>query len=520
MLGRVFVAVLACTIVTSSNTLTTRPRLRTACISVSNLPQVTGILDVRRVEANHADLNAADFVLLDGNQNEPARKQLVTFRDTNLGVALIVAVDASGSMKGRPLTAIQNGLVRLVDRKRSQDKVAVLSFADDTRWEAKWDSNATELKDSFKNLRGRGNYTRLYDAIAFALSELSRASSEHADFPLRQSILVISDGHDEGSQATIADLETKIKASKVRIDVVGLAHSPLWFGILRQISQDGFGEFRVAHTPEDLETMLGSGIDGLLSMPTIEFNDTKLSADGATHTLAVEYTPSGVRNDFVVKLPKKFFSTRNLILVSVSAVLLLLTFLFLFRFSHKQQVRQPMPLPTADSNDPVPATTSAPARKAATRAATVAESGPTFRGFTVETAPSIRYTEAVPLAPASPPEKPARQATVFASAQKPGTKLGLRAISGPYAGHVFETGAEEFWIGSAANNHLCLSADPGASGNHACIRTESEFFRIYDNDSLNNTWVNGHAIGREVTLIGPGDRVRIGQSEFLLEAHA
>jgi pSer/pThr/pTyr-binding forkhead associated (FHA) protein len=77
----------------------------------------------------------------------------------------------------------------------------------------------------------------------------------------------------------------------------------------------------------------------------------------------------------------------------------------------------------------------------------------------------------------------------------------------------------EFWIGSAANNHLCLSADDGISGNHACIRTEQSFRRLYDNGSLNNTWLNGRAIGQEVALLQPGDRLRLGASDFLLEAN-
>ncbi len=78
---------------------------------------------------------------------------------------------------------------------------------------------------------------------------------------------------------------------------------------------------------------------------------------------------------------------------------------------------------------------------------------------------------------------------------------------------------QEFWIGSAANNHLCMPADEGVSGNHACIRTEPPFRRLYDNGSLNNTWVNGRALGQEVAVIQPGDRIRLGASDFLLETN-
>ena len=90
----------------------------------------------------------------------------------------------------------------------------------------------------------------------------------------------------------------------------------------------------------------------------------------------------------------------------------------------------------------------------------------------------------------------------------------LVAVAGPYTGQRFQINASEFWIGSSPNNHLCLSQDPAVSGNHACIRCEERFHRVFDNGSLNGTYVNGQLIGHEPTLVRSGDRIRIGQSDF------
>jgi pSer/pThr/pTyr-binding forkhead associated (FHA) protein len=117
------------------------------------------------------------------------------------------------------------------------------------------------------------------------------------------------------------------------------------------------------------------------------------------------------------------------------------------------------------------------------------------------------------------PQNVSRPATLLAP-QNPGQTAGstLAVASGPYAGQRFAISSNEFWIGSGPNNHLCLSADSAVSGNHACIRREEGFLRLYDNGSLNNTIVNGRAIGREVVLLRVGDRIRIGQSELNLES--
>ena len=132
--------------------------------------------------------------------------------------------------------------------------------------------------------------------------------------------------------------------------------------------------------------------------------------------------------------------------------------------------------------------------------------------------PVISYADAV-LQPKTV-AKPARVPTELAPhPARLAAKVGLIAIAGPYAGQTFPVDEQEFWIGSAANNHLRLPADESVSGNHVCIRTEQQFYRVYDNESLNNTWLNGRAVGKEIALIKPGDRLRVGASEFLVKAN-
>jgi hypothetical protein len=476
---------------------------------------------VYRVDSLYPALRPEDFLLFEGNRKQSAETQLQQFRDTGLGLALIVALDASGSMKGRPLAAIQKGLLHLVERKRQQDKVAVLSFADDNRWEAKWDASDNDLKNSFQNLRGRGHLTRLYDAMEFAIDEFARASSERAGFPLRRCILVVSDGHDEGSRATLGQLQAKIKASRVRLDSVGLANTTLWFGSLRQVSQAAFGEFRAARSPDGLEAILGSGIDGLLDMPVVKFKDEKLTADGQTHELAVEYTPSATRDAFQVKFPKAVLFTTKLwyeAAAAAGAVIILLAAWFIFAAKRKKPSTRPIEPMKAEAVAPAPAERPTKPSGTVNRPATITESNPTFTNLTSGLEPVIQYAQATNSGVAA---KPARQPTTLApQEQTRASKVELLAISGPYAGQGFEIKVQEFWIGSASNNHLCLSADPSVSGNHACIRTEQPFFRLFDNGSLNKTWVNGRAIDEEAALIRLGDHIQIGQSEFRIEARA
>jgi len=488
--------------------------MRAAGFDVQSLPKVVAPLDMKRTPNGWPALNAQDFLLWEDGARTASGDRIVKFRDSDLGLALIVALDASGSMNGRPMAAIQKGLAQLVSRKRPADRISVLSFADETKWETHWDTSEQGTQDAFRNLQTRGQFTRLYDAVEDALTEFSHQADKDRDFPIRHCLLIISDGHDEGSKTTLGQLLKHVAASRVRVDTVGLAHSPVWFGSLRQMSKAGFGESQAAASTETLTDMLGHGIDLLLDMPAVELTAKNLSKDGDSHRLGLENKAAGLQSaELLVKLPDPFWRTAKALYGAAAVLTVLIVGIFVGSRS-RTPTRTNTPSPTI-LETPVP---SPPPLPPPPRAATVAEPGSRVMR-PISTTPSIRYSELAPQ-PATA-VKPARVPTALV--QNPtataAASVSLTALSGPYAGMRFPITEQEFWIGSAANNHLCMPADEGVSGNHACIRTEPPFRRLYDNGSLNNTWVNGRALGQEVAVIQPGDRIRLGASDFLLETN-
>jgi uncharacterized protein YegL len=488
-------------------------RLRPACFETHDLPKVIAPLDVKRTQNGLPVLRADGFHLLEDGSRTSVADRIVKFGDTDMGLALIVALDASGSMNGRPMKAIQDGLAQLVDRKRSKDHIAVISFADDTRWETRWDATESATRDALRHLETRGKLTRLYDAIEDSLREFDRKAEKDDEFPIRRCILVISDGHDEGSQTSLAQLQSDLSKSRTRLDAVGLAHSPLWLVNLRQLARTGYGEYQTAAVPEGLTNLLSHGIDSLLEMPTLEFQAAKLQADGTTHQIGIEYGTS-LRDQVSLKLPEPFWRTRRALYAAAGLLAAVLVGVVIYTRRRPAQSTQPAvsPIPVAEVK-PAPSSRPTPAPL---RAATVAEPGSRIVRTAQTAAPVISYGDGLP-PPVHTAAKPARAPTAVAS-NWAGATLNLRALTGPYAGQTFLVTENEFWIGSGTNNHLRLEADPGVSGNHLCIRREQPYYRIYDNESLNNTFVNGRAIGKEITLLEAGDRIRVGSSEFAVGA--
>ena len=92
----------------------------------------------------------------------------------------------------------------------------------------------------------------------------------------------------------------------------------------------------------------------------------------------------------------------------------------------------------------------------------------------------------------------------------------LAAISGKMKGAVFTIDEDALVIGRETAANLCL-ADASVSRRHSKIEKKDDGFVITDLESLNGTFVNNVPIRSR--LLEHGDRVRIGDSQFLFLTH-
>src|SRR5689334_2226000 len=92
----------------------------------------------------------------------------------------------------------------------------------------------------------------------------------------------------------------------------------------------------------------------------------------------------------------------------------------------------------------------------------------------------------------------------------------LAAISGKHKGAVFAINEDTLVIGRETSAHLSI-ADASVSRRHSRIEKKDENFVITDLESLNGTFVNDVPVRSRV--LEHGDRVRIGDSQFLFLAH-
>jgi len=92
----------------------------------------------------------------------------------------------------------------------------------------------------------------------------------------------------------------------------------------------------------------------------------------------------------------------------------------------------------------------------------------------------------------------------------------IAAISGKLKGTIFDLHEDALIIGRETAAHVCL-ADAAVSRRHSKIEKKDDDFLITDLESLNGTFVNNVPVRSRV--LEHGDRVRIGESQFLFLTH-
>ncbi len=431
-----------------------------------------------------------------------------TLASTSYGVAAVVSIDVSGSMKGAPLNAIRSGLGKFVNDAGPQDKIAIQTIADDSRWDANWDDSRDQVRTSLDKLAARGRLTRLWDSLLEALQRFPAT-------PLSQRLIVISDGHDEGSTHKEDEVITVAREHGVLVDAIGITRSnPVYLRELERLTIQTGGLFREAKDTNELERLVSSGIQRLKSTPVVSFRLDDLAGDGNPHRFEVTWKHEGAESkaDVTASIPHTATSSTRARWYwggGIAALLLLFAGIAVLRSRSRRQE------PELPRVEPAPQAVSAPV---------------------AQVPPSPVRTPTVSGAPANPnpPLKP-RKVTIAAEEPAPPRRVKTEIISrfptpakgrpaawlfceeGVATGKKFPLDEAEYWIGALENNHLQISDDPTVSGNHACLVFDHDVLGIYDHQSTNGTRVNGEPVYDKRRLLRPGDRIRIGRSTFAIQ---
>jgi tight adherence protein B len=196
---------------------------------------------------------------------------------------VIVVVDTSGSMAGASLEAAKRAAVSFLSAMPAAARIAVVGFGAVPVLASGFSLDRQALAGAVNGLVARGE-TALYDAVVMAVAQFPEASGAS------RSIVLLSDGGDTASGATLERAAAAVAGAKVHFDAVALASVEANDAALASLAAAGAGRVAPVSEPAALDAVYADIAARLANQYQITFT----SAGSGPTELRVALSDEGV----------------------------------------------------------------------------------------------------------------------------------------------------------------------------------------------------------------------------------
>lgn len=218
--------------------------IQIVAVDDTEFPVVDVLVSVPRALAGD-ELTTDSFAL---TENGTRRQATVgRLRDR---LEVVVAIDTSGSMSGAPLAAAKVAAKEFVSDLDPSTNVAVVGFGASAYSVAPFDSSRAEVAAAIDGLVADGE-TALYDGLELATEQFPEPDA-------RRFIVVLSDGKDTTSQASLGDASAAIIGREANLYAVTLQSDDADFTGLQSLATEVNGQVVSASNVDSLQETFAS----------------------------------------------------------------------------------------------------------------------------------------------------------------------------------------------------------------------------------------------------------------------
>ncbi len=246
---------------------------------------VTGITVTVRDADGHlvADLGRADFDIYEDGE----KQELTQFTRERVPVSLGVLLDISDSMFGRRITDARAAVDRfLFEQLDHEDEFFILAFNHKPHVLTQWTQTPTVVRDALDSLKPTGG-TAMYDAVMESMPIVARRNRE------RGALLIVSDGDDTASTATLKDVRFALRRSQAFVYAIAInspdrraINSAINPTTLREITDESGGRTEIVATSAEISAASARIADELNHQYVLGFTPAH-APDGKFHSLRV-----------------------------------------------------------------------------------------------------------------------------------------------------------------------------------------------------------------------------------------
>jgi hypothetical protein len=427
-----------------------------------------------------------------------------------LATLVLICIDRSGSMQ-HAVEPIKAALADVLATPRPDLRIGIMSFGSDITPLSPFSADpAASLRviDGIRAEGGRDGKTKLFDAIAIAMSRLA---NDPARGPKR--LIVISDGRDEGSRMPRETLVAIAQKRAAPLDAIAFGPlAPKWSGVLASLSTTTGGRFLLVDSAPKLADALRDGLG--TKQPAaysvkFDYDTVGGTAAAAPASAVLEYASPG---HAVTLIPIDTALAAPAAKLPVAA-------------SAPAQVAPP-----ASSPAPEP-----PHAKPWIDASfTLFNVNIDMKGLLTglvallvalfalrvyrrrhEPPPPEKTPAVVPVAQERPPARGGTRIGAVFAPPAPGRPTAWLVSGGPRKCTTrFPIEKPLIRIGADEQNDLIVTDDEFVSRKHASIRYEEGTLYLSDLGSSNGTFRNDTRLAQASVTLAPGDVVRFGRTAY------
>jgi Ca-activated chloride channel homolog len=231
-------------------------------------------------------LRKEDFHVLDDGVEQP----ITHFSSEDVPLSIGLAFDTSGSMDFK-LTSSRDAAALFLKVLNPEDEAFLVEFNDKTELSVPFPGRPQEIRSALQRVQP-GGLTALFDAVQFSLTEMKKAKNP------RKAIVIVSDGGDNHSTYTAAQIEALVREARVEIYAMGvfdplssLALTPEEITgprLLSEIATQTGGRAFAASLPSDLSSVAARIAIELRNQYVLGYYPKSQVKDGKYHTVEVK----------------------------------------------------------------------------------------------------------------------------------------------------------------------------------------------------------------------------------------
>ena len=458
-------------------------------VDTENFPQICFNISVKDSVGEKIEVLDTSMVKVFEDSVENKGIAIQTLAEAETQLAILIAVDASGSMAGAPIDSVRSAIRSFTDRVEENDLIGVLTFNDEVEVVCPFTTNMDTVKALVDSIKADG-YTELHHGVSEGL-ELLNANE---DLPKNKMLIVLADGKDTGVAYTDDDVIEKAKQYGIPIFSIGYhtKEEKKYLRVLERMAEKTGGQYNDAPSIKDIDDVYGSVYEQIRAQQSICFMANVFDADSMDHSIHVFVTTEEANGDanivFQAPMADKKAESNWLIMAVIVAILIIVSYYMNKKNKDRSESEKQKLLDEKEALEKE------------------LEDAKHARSEDTE-ADQKNMTEVVDHEPDP------RQTVISGRPTSAPPALKLYFDNGPLIGQSVDV-SDGMSLGRAESNSLTIS-DQTVSGSHAKIDFKSGVYVLVDLNSTNGTFVNGQKISE--TTIKIGDRIQFGKVNITIK---